>query len=108
MVRTLLWSFFNTFDSLPDEENGDDVIEDEVACVFGVAISRDEVTASIRNLKPGKSAGPDEIISEMLKHAHDSVIEFLIQLFNKLYDEGIFPTEWSKSIMVPIHKKGRR
>ena len=108
MVRTLLWSFFNTFDSLPDEENGDDVMEDDVAGILGKRISRDEVTASIRNLEPGKSAGPDEIISEMLKHAHDSVIEFLIQLFNKLYDEGIFPTEWSKSIMVPIHKKGRR
>ena len=31
---------------------------------------------------------------------------FLFQLFNKLYDEGIFPKEWSKSIIVPIHKKG--
>ena len=31
---------------------------------------------------------------------------FLVQLFNKLYDEGIFSKEWSKSIIVPIHKKG--
>ena len=92
--------------------NVDKLIDIIVRALYGAAalgkISRDEITASIRNLKPGKSAGPDEIISEMLKHAHDSVIEFLIQLFNKLYDEGIFPTEWSKSIMVPIHKKGRR
>ena len=106
MVRTLLWSFFNTFDSLPDEENGDDVIEDEVACVFGVAISRDEVTASIRNLKPGKSTGPDKVIREMLKHANERANDLFVQFFNKLYDEGIFPKEWSKSIIVPIHKKG--
>ena len=30
---------------------------------------------------------------------------FKFKLF-KLYDEGIFPTEWFKSIIVPIHKKG--
>ena len=45
-------------------------MENEVAGVFGEAISRDELTASTRNLKPGKSAGPDKIISEMLKHAN--------------------------------------
>ena len=38
---------FNTFNSLPDEKNGDDVMEDVEAGVFGEAISRDQVTASI-------------------------------------------------------------
>ena len=81
-------------------------MKDEVAGIFGETISRDEVTAGIRNLKPGKSAGPDKIICEMLKHANERVFDFFVQLFNKLYDEGIFPKEWSKSIIVPIHKKG--
>ena len=97
---------FNTFDSLPEEKNGDDVMENEVAGIFGETISRDEVTAGIRSLKPGKSASPDKIISDLLKHAKERVIGFFVQLFNKLYDEGIFPKEWSKSIIVPSHKKG--
>ena len=67
--------FFKTFDSLPQEENEDDVMEDDVAGILGKRISRDEVTASIRNLEPGKSAGPDEIISEMLKHANESLVD---------------------------------
>ena len=83
MVQTLL-CFFHTFDSLPEEENGDDVMEDEVEGVFGEAISRYDVRASIRNLKPGKTAGPDKIISEMLKHANERVIDFLVKRFNKL------------------------
>ena len=37
---------FHTFNSLPDEKNGDDVMEDVEAGVFGEAISRDQVTAS--------------------------------------------------------------
>ena len=52
---------FHTFDLLP-EEDSDDVMEDEAAAgVFDEPISRDEVTASIHNLKLGKSAGPDKI-----------------------------------------------
>ena len=29
-----------------------------------------------------------------------------MKLFNKIFDGGMFPREWSKSIIVPIHKKG--
>ena len=57
-------------------------------------------------LKPGKLRGPDEIVSEMLKHADALVINYLLAYFNKLFESGIFPTEWSKSIIVPIYKKG--
>ncbi|MCB4748423.1 MAG: hypothetical protein LGB54_07550 [Sulfurovum sp.] len=45
-------------------------------------------------------------LSEMLKYVDQNVAGFLVQLFNKLCDEGIFPKEWSKSITVPILKKG--
>lgn len=78
---------YNVFGSLPEEDNRDDVMEDEVAGVFYETISRDEVTASKGNLEPGTSAGLDEIISEMLKHADQSDVDFLVQLFNKLCDE---------------------
>ena len=31
---------------------------------------------------------------------------FLTQLFNKLYNASLFPAVWSKSVIVPIFKKG--
>ena len=74
--------------------------------LFNEAISKQEVVASIGKLKSGKSAGPDKIIGEMLKHANEVVIDFLVKLFNEIFDGGMFPREWSKSIIVPIHKKG--
>ena len=74
--------------------------------LFNEAISKQEVIASIDNLKAGKSAGPDKILGEMLKHANEVVIDFLVELFNKLFDCGTFPLEWLKSIIVPIYKKG--
>ena len=72
---------------------------------FDEEISREEVIASIRNLILGKSAGPDKIVSEMLKHVDECVIDFFVQTFNKLYDDEIFPEEWSRSIMLPFHQK---
>ena len=72
---------------------------------FDDAISKEEVLASIRNLKLWKSEGPDEIVGEMPKCVDDDVIDFLVHLFNKLYDDSIFPQESSELIIVPIHKK---
>ena len=66
---------FNTFYSLPEEENGDHVIWVEVKGVFGKTITRDDVTARVGNLEPDKSAGPDKIITEMLIHANESIID---------------------------------
>ena len=97
--------------TLPEDENEDDIYNGryEVSdASFDEEISREEVIASIRNLKLGKSAGPDKIVSEMLKHVDECVIDFFVQTFNKLYDDGIFPEEWSRSITVPIHIKKRR
>ena len=37
--------------------------------------------------------GPDKIIGEMLKHANEVVIDFLVKLFNKIFDGGIFSRE---------------
>lgn len=74
--------------------------------LFDDPITTDEVKASIAYLKNGKSAGPDRIISEMLKHGGTPVIEFLVSLFNILFDSGSFPAIWCKSIIVPIFKKG--
>ena len=42
----------------------------------------------------------------MLEHANEVVTDFLVKLFNKIFDAGTFPREWSRSIIVPIHKKG--
>lgn len=69
-------------------------------------ITKEEVNKAIRNLKNGKACGVDEISAEMLKTANDSIVSFLTKLFNKLFDEGEYPTEWSKAIIVPIFKKG--
>jgi len=112
-ITTEQWydHFFHVFNTVDDHpQNSEEVVDDNVSSddvpMFSDAISRAEVCASIGNLKSGKSAGPDMIVSEMLKHGGDLVVDYLVNLFNRLFDSGSFPVEWSKSIIVPIHKKG--
>ena len=68
-------------------------------------ITEKEVRDTIAHLKSGKAAGLDEISGEMLKHAIDFAAPFLTRLFNRLYDTGTFPSDWAKSIIVPLLKK---
>ena len=34
------------------------------------------------------------------------VVEFLVNLFNAFFDKGIYPENWTNSIIHPSHKKG--
>ena len=69
-------------------------------------ISLAEVKQAIRKLKAGKASGIDEIPAEFVKAAEDMVAPFLTKLFNRVYDTGVFPKQWSQSVIVPLLKKG--
>jgi exonuclease III len=65
-----------------------------------------EVRQAIRRLKSGKAPGLDDISGDFLKSAENIVTPFLTKLFNHLYDRGVFPSQWCKSIIIPLLKKG--
>ena len=69
-------------------------------------ITREEVENSLSMIKSSKSPGTDRILNEMLKSTSLEITPFLISLFNHNFRKHIFPNEWKKSIIVPIHKKG--
>ena len=69
-------------------------------------ITEEEVLRGINNLKNGKSAGPDDVSCEMIKNSLAKSSKFLKSLLNHIFTNCVFPTAWSKSIIVPIFKKG--
>ena len=69
-------------------------------------ISREEVLLAIRKMKNGKSAGPDGLIAEFFKNSGNSTVSFLVTLFNHLFDFGVYPANWTESIILPLFKKG--
>ena len=65
-----------------------------------------EVECSIKHLKGGKAAGHDNIKSDYILLEQGNLKFVILTLFNKLYEIGYFPKEWSTGVIVPIYKKG--
>ena len=73
------------------------VIEDEM------------VLKKLRELKPGKSPGPDMWHPIFLKNIADLISTPLAILFQKSLDEGTLPSDWLKACVTAIYKnKGKK
>jgi len=42
----------------------------------------------------------------ILIESFDIILPHLVDLFNAILNSGCFPDEWSRGIIVPLHKKG--
>jgi hypothetical protein len=82
--------------------SADGIIVESLDC----PITDVEVKEAIRCLKNNKAAGLDGIPGEIFKISADYVVEFLTKYFNKLFETGTFPEEWTESLIFPLHKKG--
>lgn len=52
-----------------------------------------------------KGGGQDHVINEFFKYGFNYVAVYLVPLFNKLYDIGHFPSQWTEGYIVLIFKK---
>ena len=69
---------------------------------LGGVISVSEVQAVIKALKDNKAAGPDGLSSKFFRYSAPCVLHFLTEYFNKLFNTGTFPSEWSESVILQI------
>ena len=53
------------------------------------------------------SAGPDEIHYQIMWHLHDASLLLLLNMFNKIWISGDFPSDWRKAIIIHIPKPGK-
>ena len=94
-----------------NHEAEDDILGDIVGDAEGdmdlinEPVTKDEVTRALISLKNGKAPGPDGIIGEMFKNASDVVLDFFVKLFNEIFNKGVYPEDWTDSIIHPLHKK---
>lgn len=68
----------------------------------------DEMNKQIYRLKRGKTAGADNIPSELWKSCGDQMRVQLYNLIAKIWSEETTPNDWKKAIIIPIFKKGSR
>ena len=67
--------------------------------------SVEEIRYIVRGLNSKKSAGPDNISNFVIKRLPHSFIRDLTVLLNNCLNNGYFPKEWKRAVMIPIKKK---
>ena len=73
-----------------------------------VRFSQDDIAKIIQNLDQNKAHGHDNISIRMLKICGSSIYKPLEMIFKQCIETGFFPSEWKKTNIVPIHKKGNK
>ena len=69
-------------------------------------ILRVEIEAAVKSLKKGKSAGVDNISSELVQAGGEVMIDMLLIICNKIWLTGEWPTPWTQSLIITLPKKG--
>ena len=73
-------------------------------CLSIIKFVNNDILKIIQNLKPNKAHGHDKISIWMLKLCGDSLCRPLELIFKDLTN-GLFPSDWKKDNIVPVHKK---
>lgn len=68
--------------------------------------SKEEIKKSIKTLKSGKAAGPDEIPAEAIKADINTATSMLHSLFAKIWEKEEIPEEWKEGLIMKLPKKG--
>ena len=69
-----------------------------------VKFVNNDILKIIQNLNANKAHGHDKIMT-MLKLCGDLLCRSLELIFNDCLANGIFPSDWKKGNIVPVHKK---
>jgi hypothetical protein len=74
----------------------------------GFVIHTAGVEKLLKNLKPNKAPGPDDIPPRILKDTAEIIAPILAIIFQKSIHTGALPTDWKNANISPIFKKGDR
>ncbi|XP_076101199.1 uncharacterized protein LOC143070989 [Mytilus galloprovincialis] len=65
-----------------------------------------EVKRALKKTQNGKSAGIDSVTPELIKADIDLTAEKMAEIFNSLWEEENWPSDWRKGLICKIFKKG--
>ena len=70
-----------------------------------VDIKESDILNTLKSLDPNKAHGHDDISIRMLKLSQKSILKPLKLIFENCLRTRLFPDQWKKANVVPIHKK---
>ena len=77
-------------------------------CLSDLHVEQTEVEKCLKELKNGKSPGPDGLPVSVFKNCRQSLSGPLTDIFNSALQTGVFPVKWKLANVIPVLKKGSR
>ena len=71
-------------------------------------ISADEVEAVLQQLENNKSPGPDNVFTELLRHAGEESLKAIHKVFQKSWEEATVPVQWKLAEVKFLRKRGKK
>lgn len=92
-------------DNESDIFNNQETLSESEQALFNGEITDDEILAVVRELKRNKATA-GYLVPEHFIVSVDLLLPYIRQIFNRIFLRGIFPDQWSLSLLVPVYKKG--
>ena len=71
-------------------------------------LTEEEIAEAISQMRKGRAPGLDGISTEMLKLGGAESVSWLKTLADGIWRTEMVPSDWTKQLLIPIHKKGSR
>ena len=71
-----------------------------------IDIKESDILNILKSLDANKAHGQDDISIRMLKLSQKSILKPLKLIFENCLRTRLFPDQWKKANVVPVHKKG--
>ena len=107
-MRILAEKFFPTTGNADLSDIGDEEQPERRLIDISPNTSPEEICELVRKLPNNKAPGPDEIPNEILKIAAPLIAQGLAKVSSQCLASGIIPQQLKKSIMIVLHKEGKK
>jgi ribonuclease HI len=99
-------SLEETYNDASNQNSRQNIPQDNDNNCYNEEISLLELEQALLSCN-GSSPGPDDIHYEMIKQLDIKDKKTLLELYNKIYNEGHVPKNWKHSLVIPIKKQGK-
>ena len=73
---------------------------------YNLPFTISELENSLKNAHDS-AAGADEVHYQLLKHLPRISLQTLLNIFNRIWEQGTFPESWTKATIIPIPKPNK-
>ena len=86
-------------DTIPDLQ------QDTTTKMPEIEISKNGLLKLLKNLKPGKAAGPDRLKPLLLRELREEIAPIIKIIFDRSLQTGKLPADWVKANVMPVLRR---